>query len=227
MGHPARHPARRWSFLAGVAVSASQTELNDGEVQQARVAPAHGSEMSVSMIDDDNVVAVFSANARVESAVQTLRKSGYDIRKISIFLNEGRFKQRIVGFYGRRDLTGDWRVYGVLWGGVLALLLGIALSTISRTWFGLGMIAEPLTVGFGAALCIGGLGAISAGAYSMASPNHSVLKRNLPIERIDEFRLVACDAAAAAAARDIIGERRPAMSGVLSGAPVYHAGAGA
>jgi hypothetical protein len=204
MGHPARQPARRWSFLAGVAASASQTELNGSEVQQARVAPVHGSEVGVTMTDDDNVAAVFSANATAESAVQTLRKSGYDIGKLSIVLNDYRFKERIVGFYRRRDRIRDWRVYGVLWGGVLGLLLGIALSTISTTWFGLGMIAEPLTVGFGAALCIGGLGAISAGAYSMASPNDSVLKCNL-----------------------LIGERSPAMSGVLSGAPVYRAGAGA
>ena len=166
------------------------------------------------MTNDDRVVAVYSAHEAAESDVRTLRKSGYDISNLSIVVNDYHFEERIVGFYETHDRVRDWGVYSVLWGGVLGLVLGIGLTISSRTWVGIGMIIEPLAIGLGAAVCIGGLGAISAAGYAMALPKDGVLKYDLSIERIDEYRLVARGAAEAAAARDVIGERTQAEWGV-------------
>lgn len=175
------------------------------------------------MTNDDKVVAVYSAHEAAESDVRTLRKSGYDITKLSIVVNDYRCEERIVGFYERHDRVRDWGVYGVLLGGVLGLLLGFAFSMSSRAGFGLGMFIEPLTVGLGAAVCIGGLGAVSAGVYSTILPEDSVLKYSISIETVDEFQLAARDASSASAAREIIGDRTQAAWGVGSSASVRQA----
>lgn len=176
------------------------------------------------MTNDDKVVAVYSAHEAAESDVRTLRKSGFDVTQLSIVVNDYRFEERVVGFYETHDRVRDWGVYGVLWGGVLGLLLGFDFSMSSREGFGFGLIAEPLTLGVGAAACVGGLSAFSAGIYSKILPEDSVLKYSVSIEPVDEFRLAARDASSAAAAREIIRERTQAESGAGSSAPVRLAG---
>lgn len=175
------------------------------------------------MSDNDIVVAVYSAHAAAEDAVKQLRKSGYDIRKLSIVVKDYHIEERVVGFYNAGDRMKHWGKYGILWGGILGLLVGAALFVIPGIVPGL--IADPLAVwirgALGGAVTIGGLSAMVAGAYSMSLPKDSVLKYELAIEADDEFLLVAHSTAGEAAlARDIIWAARPAELGVHSSVPL-------
>jgi predicted phage tail protein len=176
-----------------------------------------------AMSDNDLVVAVYSARAAVEGAVKQLRKSGYDIRKLSIVVKDHHIEERVVGFYNAGDRIKHWGKCGALWGGILGLLFGVALFIIPG--IGPGLITNPLAVwtrgALGGAVTIGGLSALAAGVYSMSLPKDSVLKYELTIETDDEFLLVAHSTAGeAAVARDILCAARPAELGVHSSLPL-------
>jgi hypothetical protein len=164
------------------------------------------------MSDDDIVVAVYRDHASAEDAVKQLQKSGYDIRQLSIVVKDYRIEERVVGFYSTSDRVKHWGVCGVLWGGTLGLLFGVALIVFPD--LGPGLIAEPLAVwirgALGGAITIGGLCAGAAGINSVRLPKDSVLKFELAIEKDDEFLLVAHGTAdEAAVARDILWAARP------------------
>ena len=166
--------------------------------------------------DADAVVAVYSTHALAESAVKSLRQSGYDIRKLSIIVNDFRYEERIVGFYSASDRMRHWVFYGVLWGSGLGLLFGAALSIVPNVEFGFRVMVELLMAAMPGSLygaATGGLlSAVTASLYSMTLADHSVLKYELSIEAIEECLLVAHTAAEAAATREIISEWRPVES---------------
>lgn len=158
------------------------------------------------MSDDDIVVAVYRDHSSAEDAVKQLQKSGYDIRKLSIVVKDYRIEERVTGFYSTSDRVKHWGICGVIWGGTLGLLFGVALIVFPD--LGPGLIAEPavwIRGALGGAITIGGLCAGAAGIYSMRLPKDSVLKFELAIEKDDEFRLVADGTAdEAAVARGIL-----------------------
>jgi hypothetical protein len=183
------------------------------------------------MCDRDSLVAVYSAQADAEDAVRQLHRAGYDIRKLSIVDQGYPIEGRVVGFYDGADRVKHWSKNGILWGGTLGLLSGVALHVIPG--IGPGLIADPIAVwiqgALGGAITVGALSTLGAAVYSMSLPKESVLKYELAIETDDEFLLVAHGTASEAAkARQMISVGRPDELGTPSsalGAPWPGAGA--
>jgi hypothetical protein len=172
-----------------------------------------------------------TAFRRTPRTLSGLRKSGYDIRNLSIVVRGGHIERRVVGFYNAVDRIQQWGKNGILWGGTLGLLSGAALYLIPG--IGLGLITGPMAVwirgALGGAITVGALSTLAAVVYSLSLPKESVLKYEPEIEENDEFLLLAHGAASEAAkARRIISAERPDELGTSSsaiGAPWPGAGA--
>ena len=181
------------------------------------------------MYDSDSVVAVYNAQAGAEDAVSQLRKSGYDIRNLSIVVRGCHIERRVVGFYNAADRIAQWGKNGMLWGGTLGLLFGAALYVIPG--IGPGLITDPMAVwirgALGGAITVGALSTLAAVVYSLSLPKESVLKYELAIEENDEFLLVAHGTVGeATTARDIIRAACPAELGLHSSVPLEMPGRG-
>jgi hypothetical protein len=159
-----------------------------------------------AMSGNSTVVGAYSAHAAAENAIQQLRKSGYDIRKLSIVVEDYRIEERVVGFYTTDDRIKCWGKAGLLWGGTLGLLFGTALFVFPE--IGPGPLAGPLPLwisgAFWGAVTNGGLSAIIAGVYSVSLPKDSVLKYELEMAADSQCMLVASGADEAAAARELL-----------------------
>ena len=170
--------------------------------------------MAGAMPQNDVVVAVFCAHNAAEDAIKQLRKSGYDITRLSIVIKDYHIEEHVAGFYNAGDRIKHWGQCGALWGGTLGLLFGAALSVIPG--IGPALIGDPLAGALGAALggaiAIGGLSAMTACVFGMSLPKDSILKYVAEIETDDQFLLVANGPSEAAEARDIIRGAPPTES---------------
>ena len=174
------------------------------------------------MPDNGRVVAVYSAHTAAENAIQQLRKTGYDITKLSIVVKDYHIEQRVVGFYTTGDRIRRWGESGVLWGCTIGLMYAAALLVIPD----MGAGARGVSLAFfiqsavGGAAFVGALSAIGAGLYSMALRKDSVLKYEVLLKTDDEFLLLAAGEEDAAAARDIVWTPRTVGLGGNSSEPL-------
>lgn len=164
------------------------------------------------MSNNGMVVAVYSDHAAAEDAVKQLWQSGYDIRKLSIVINDYYIEERVVGFYKVADRIKRWGKYGAVWGCIVGPLFGMVPFVLAGA--GPEPMADPLAALIRALLAgaigVGTLSAIAAGVYSLSLGNNSVLRYEPVIEAIDQFSLVTRGSAdEAAAAKNIIRQSRP------------------
>ena len=155
------------------------------------------------MADGEALVAVFCSHMSAEDAVRRLHLSGYDIKRLSIVLQNDSLVERVAGFYSTQERIRSWGKTGAACGAAAGLLAGTALVIIPGI--------EAGTVGYsvlswvrgvlGAALAIGGLSAVGAAVYSSTLPKDSVLKLEPQVEaRNSKFFLMARSSPAEAAA---------------------------
>ena len=123
------------------------------------------------------VIATYDFQREVEDAIHKLRRSGFDMRQLSIIGRDCRSGKGVVGYYccgGRTQYCGE---AGIFWGGVWAQLTDSAFFAIP----GLGplLAAGPLVEWIAGALegtaVIPGLSAVGAGFYSFRIPKNSVV----------------------------------------------------
>jgi uncharacterized membrane protein len=123
-------------------------------------------------------VGIFESHNLAEEAVGELRRSGLDIKKLSIVGRDQHTDEHVVGYYNTGDRMMYWGKRGAFWGGLWGLLLGAGFFWVP----GLGqlLVAGPLVamiVGAAeGAVMVGGLSAIGAGLYSMGIPKDSIIK---------------------------------------------------
>ena len=155
------------------------------------------------MAHGEAMVAVFNSHGAAEDAVRRLHLSGYDVKRLSIVLQNDTLVERVAGFYTAQERIRRLGKTGAFSGAVTGLLAGTALIMIPGI--------EAGTVGdsvlswvrgvIGAAVAIGGLSALGAGVYSSILPKDSVLKfESQVVARSDKFLLMARSTATEAAA---------------------------
>jgi len=144
------------------------------------------------MAVNNSIVAIYKTHLDAESAIKELQKSGFDMKKLSIVAKDFETSENVVGYYQTGDRMATWGKLGAFWGWIWGLLFGSALLIIPGV--GPVVVGGPI-VGWivGAletAVLAGGLGALSAGLYSIGIPKESVLKYETAL-RAEKFLLIA------------------------------------
>ena len=130
------------------------------------------------MSSNTSVVALYPSHVAAEAAINELRRSGFDMKLLSIVGQDYHTDEHVVGYYNVGDRMQAWGLSGAFWGGVWGLLFGSAFFWVP----GLGpfLVAGPLVgsiVGaLESAVVLGGLSALGAGLYSLGIPKDSILR---------------------------------------------------
>jgi hypothetical protein len=144
------------------------------------------------MSDQNSIVVVYGTHADAEAAVKELKKSGFDIKKISILGKEYHTEEQVVGYYNAGDRMKYWGKMGAFWGGLWGLLIGAAFFIIPGV--GPVLIAGPLAAWVVGALegaaAVGGLSVLGAALYSVGIPRDSILRYESAV-KADKYVLVA------------------------------------
>lgn len=159
------------------------------------------------MSKPSSVVAVYNTHTGAEAAIKELKRSGFDMKKLSIVGKDYRTEEHVIGFYNAGDRMKFWGKLGAFWGGIWGLLFGTAFFFVP----GLGpvMVFGPLAgwiiAALESAVVVGGLSALGAGLYSIGIPKDSILKYENHI-KLGKFVVVAHGTAEEVAkAQSIIG----------------------
>ena len=149
------------------------------------------------MSKPNSVVAIFETHSQTAEAVKGLRKSGFDMKKVSIVGSEYHSGDSVVGYYNAGDRMRYWGQQGAFWGGVWGMLFGAAFFAIPR--IGPVVVAGPLVAWIVGALesatVVSGVSVLGAGLYSIGIPKDSVQKYEVAL-KADKFLLVAHGTAA-------------------------------
>jgi uncharacterized membrane protein len=144
-----------------------------------------------TMIDNNAAIAIYKTHADAEAAISELKKSKFDIKRVSIVGKDRQSEEHVVGYYNTGDRMKYWGEMGAFWGGLWGFLFGAAFFAIP----GIGpvVIAGPLVGWIVGALegsvVIGGLSVIGAALYGIGIPKDSILKYESAI-KADRFLLV-------------------------------------
>jgi hypothetical protein len=126
----------------------------------------------------DSSVYVFNTHVEAEEAIQSLNRSGFDVKKLSLVGKGYHSEEHPVGFYTMGDRIKTWGGIGAFWGGIWGLLLAPAIFFLP----GLGLMAMAgpvVSVLVGAlegAVVVGGLSALGAALTQIGVPKDQVIK---------------------------------------------------
>jgi len=121
------------------------------------------------MPQENATVAIYDVHTAAEEAVKRLRKSGFDMQKVSVAGRDDHTGNQIVGYYNGDGGMRYWGKLGSFWGSLWGLLHGWAFFSIP----GIGpvLVAGPLAgwivAALGNAAIFEGLTAFGAGLYSI------------------------------------------------------------
>jgi hypothetical protein len=164
------------------------------------------------MPDTNAVVAVYDSHDAAEEAITELKKSGFDMTKLSVIGKDYHSEEHVVGYYNSGDRMKYWGKMGAFWGGVWGLLVGAAFFWVP----GVGplLIAGPIAAWIVGALegavVVGGLSVLGAGLYSLGIPKDSIVQYETAI-KADKFLLVVHGTSEESAkAEEILGRTKAA-----------------
>ena len=136
------------------------------------------------MKQNNSIVAVYETHIGAEAAIDELKKSGFDIKQLSIIGRDYHTDEQVVGYYNSGDRMQAWGKTGAFWGGLWGMLFGSAFFWIP----GLGplLVAGPLAgwivAGLEGALVMAGLTAIGAALYGLGIPKDSIVRYETAIK---------------------------------------------
>jgi len=142
--------------------------------------------------NENSVVAIYSLHSDAENAINLLKKSNFNIKKLAIVGRGYHTEDQVVGYYTTGDRMKHWGKNGAFWGGLWGLLVGSAFFLIP----GVGPVvvagsAVAWIVGaLEGAVVVGGLSALGAGLYSIGVPKDSALKYESSV-KAGKFVLIA------------------------------------
>src|ERR1700739_1905215 len=128
------------------------------------------------MPDTNAVVAVYDTHSAAEDAIGELKKSAFDMTKVSIVGKDYHTEENVVGYYNAGDRMKYWGSMGAFWGGLWGLLVGAAFFWVP----GIGplLVAGPVAAwiigALEGAVVVGGLSVLGAALYSAGIPKHSI-----------------------------------------------------
>ena len=139
------------------------------------------------MKDLNAVIGVYDTHAAAETAVRTLQRSGFDIKRLSIIGKGYRTEEHPVGFYTTGDRMKTWGGFGAFWGGLWGVLVGGAFFWVPG--FGplaaAGAIAHLLAGALEGAVLVGGMSALGAALVSLGMTKEQAIRyeRDLKADR--------------------------------------------
>jgi hypothetical protein len=137
-------------------------------------------------------LAIFNNHSDAERAVKELKRSGYDMKKLSIVGKDYHSEEHVVGYYNACDRMKYWGKLGAFWGGLWGILFGSAffwIPGIGPVLVG-GPLVSAIVGGLEGAVLVGGFSALGAGLYSLGIPRDSVLRYETALKS-DKFLLIA------------------------------------
>jgi hypothetical protein len=142
--------------------------------------------------NENSVVAVYPLHSDAENAINLLKKSDFNIKKLAIVSQGYHTEDQVVGYYTTGDRIKHWGKNGAFWGGLWGMLLGSAFFLIPGV--GPVMVAGSAVAWIVGALesaaVVGGLSALGAGLYSIGVPKDSALKYESSV-KAGKFLLIA------------------------------------
>jgi hypothetical protein len=155
---------------------------------------SYSKEEKMAQLDskENSVVAVYPQHSDAENAINLLKKSDFNIKKLAIVGQGYHTEDQVVGYYTTGERMKHWGKKGAFWGGLWGLLVGSAFFIIP----GVGPVmvagsAVAWIVGaLESAVVVGGLSALGAGLYSIGIPKDSALKYESSI-KAGKFLLIA------------------------------------
>jgi hypothetical protein len=164
------------------------------------------------MPDTNAVVAIYDTHDSAEEAIAELKKSGFDMTKLSVIGKDYHTEEHVVGYYNAGDRMKYWGKMGAFWGGLWGLLVGAAFFWVP----GVGplLIAGPIAAwiigALEGAVVVGGLSVLGAGLFSLGIPKDSIVRYETAV-KADKFLLIVHGTTEEAAkAREILDRTKPA-----------------
>ena len=143
------------------------------------------------MEKDDSPVYVFNTHVEAEEAIQSLSRSGFDVKKLSLVGKGYHSEEHPVGFYTLGDKIKSWGGVGAFWGGIWGLLLAPAIFFLP----GLGVVAmagpvvAALVGALEGAVVVGGVSALGAALTQIGVPENQVIKYETAL-KVDKYVLM-------------------------------------
>ena len=143
------------------------------------------------METDHSPAYIFNTHIEAEEAIQSLSRSGFDVKKLSLVGKGYHTEEHPVGFYTTGDKIKSWGGTGAFWGGIWGLLLAPAIFFIPG--FGLMALAGPvvsmLVGALEGAAVVGGLSALGAALTQIGVPKDQVIKYETAL-KVDKYVLM-------------------------------------
>jgi uncharacterized membrane protein len=151
-------------------------------------------------------IGVYPDHDKAEDAILRLRKTGFDMKKLSIVGKDYHSEEHAVGFYNTGERVQYWGKRGAFWGGLMGLLFGSAMFAIPGIGplIVLGPLISWIVGGLEGAAVVGGLSALGAALFSAGIPRDSVVQYETEL-KTGKFLVVAHGSEAEVAkAKDIL-----------------------
>jgi hypothetical protein len=134
---------------------------------------------------------VFNTHVEAEEAIQSLSRSGFDVKKLSLIGRGYHTEEHPLGFYTAGDRIKAWGGTGAFWGGIWGLLLAPAVFFIPGV--GLVAMAGPVVAALVGALegavVVGGLSALGAAFTQLGLPRDQAIKYETAL-KVDKYVLM-------------------------------------
>ncbi|MGD0089969.1 MAG: general stress protein [Planctomycetota bacterium] len=140
----------------------------------------------------NSVVAVYHTHTEAEATIKELKRSGFEMKNLSIVGKDYRTEEHVIGYYNVGDRMKFWGKLGAFWGGLWGLLFGTAFFFVPGIGPVLvfGPLAGWIIAALESAVVVGGLSALGAGLYSIGIPKDSILNYENHI-KLGKFVVVA------------------------------------
>ena len=137
-------------------------------------------------------VGLFDTHQQAENAIKELRKSGFDMQKLSIIGKDYHTEEHVVGYYNTGDRVKFWGKRGAFWGGLYGWLFGSAFLLIPGVGhvIVLGPLVGWIIGALEGAIVAGGLSAFGAALYSIGIPKDSIVKYEAAV-KANKFIVIA------------------------------------
>jgi uncharacterized membrane protein len=139
----------------------------------------------------DLAVAVYDTHSQAETAVRTLQRAGFEMRKISIVGRDYQSEEHVVGYFNTGDRVRFFGKLGAFWGGLAGMLFGSAFLFVPVVGhlIVLGPLVATLVGGVQGAVLAGGTGALVGALTAIGIPKDSVLRYETAL-KADKFLVV-------------------------------------
>jgi len=143
------------------------------------------------MQTENTPLYVFNTHVEAEHAIQSLNRSGFDVKKLSLVGKGYHSEEHPVGFYTNGDRIKSWGGIGAFWRGIWGLLLAPAIFFLP----GLGLIAmagpvvAALVGALEGAVVVGSLSALGAALTQIGVPEDMVIKYESAL-KVDKYVLM-------------------------------------